>query len=68
MRLPCVIAMVVALAGCKSPSSGGGDGGGGGGGGMTSGAIMAIATCQDAVVGLRISCDGTQSADRWAAR
>ncbi|HEX6837446.1 MAG TPA: PKD domain-containing protein, partial [Polyangia bacterium] len=34
-----------------------------GGGGMVSGAIMAVATCQDAVVGLRITCDGTQSSD-----
>ena len=62
MRLYCVMALLC-VAGCKSSSNGGGDGGGGSGGGTTSGAIMAIASCQDAVVGLRISCDGTQSTD-----
>ena len=56
--------VLVCVAGCKSSSTGGGDGGGGsGGGGTISGAIMAVATCQDAVVGLRITCDGTQSSD-----
>lgn len=55
--------VLMGLVGCKSSSGGGADGGGGSGGGMTSGAIMAVATCQDAVVGLRISCDGTQSSD-----
>lgn len=55
--------LLVAVVGCKSSSTSGKDGGGGGGGGVTSAAIMAVATCQDAIVGLRISCDGTQSSD-----
>src|SRR5437588_12668946 len=56
--------VLLCIAGCKNPSTGGTDGGGGGGGGGTiSGAIMAVATCQDAIVGLRIACDGSQSSD-----
>ncbi len=54
--------VLLCVAGCKKPSTGGTDGGGGGGG-MTSPAITAIATCQDAIVGLRIACDGSQSSD-----
>jgi hypothetical protein len=54
--------VLLCVAGCKNGSTGGSDGGGGGGG-MTSGAIMAVATCQDAIVGLRIACDGSQSSD-----
>jgi len=56
--------LIVLVAGCKGSTTSGNDGGGGGGGGgMVSGAITAIASCQDAIVGLRISCDGTQSSD-----
>ncbi len=63
MRLYSLILMLC-VAGCKSSSTGNHDGGGGGGGGGTiSGAIMAVATCQDAIVGLRITCDGSQSSD-----
>ncbi|HEX8953197.1 MAG TPA: PKD domain-containing protein, partial [Polyangia bacterium] len=63
MRLSCMV-VLACMAGCKSASMGGHDGGGGsGGGGMLSGAIMAVASCQGAIVGLRISCDGTQSSD-----
>jgi MYXO-CTERM domain-containing protein len=59
-----VLIVLLCIAGCKSSSNGGGDGGGGsGGGGMISGAIMAVASCQDAIVGLRIACDGSQSSD-----
>ena len=54
---------VLCVAGCKSAGGGGGDGGGGAGGGNLSAAITAVATCQDAVVGLRIQCDGSQSSD-----
>ena len=65
MRLYGLV-VLLCVVGCKSSSTGGGDGGGGtggGGGGMTSGAISAVASCQDAVVGLRIACDGSQSSD-----
>src|SRR5947209_16624548 len=56
--------LLVAVAGCKGSSSGATAGGGGsGGGGMVSAAIAAVATCQDAIVGLRISCDGSGSSD-----
>jgi len=51
------------MVGCKGSSAGGNDGGGGSGGGNVSASIMAVASCQDAIVGLRISCDGTQSSD-----
>src|SRR5262245_1593278 len=55
--------VLVCVAGCKSSGTGNGDGGGGSGGGNVSASIMAVATCQDAIVGLRISCDGSQSSD-----
>jgi hypothetical protein len=55
--------LILCLAGCKGSSNGNGDGGGGSGGGNVSASIMAVATCQDAVVGQRISCDGSQSSD-----
>jgi hypothetical protein len=56
--------LVLGVAGCKSSAAPHGDGGaGGGGGGMPSAAIMAVASCTDAVVGLRIACDGSQSSD-----
>ncbi len=53
--------LLLCMAGCKSSSSGGGDGGTDGG--VRSTAITVVANCQDAYVGLRISCDGSQSAD-----
>ena len=62
MRLYGLI-LLICVAGCKSSSATNGDGGGGGGGGPVSPAITAVATCQDAIVGLRISCDGSQSSD-----
>ncbi|MCU1281139.1 MAG: hypothetical protein JWM53_4685 [bacterium] len=63
MRLYGLIALLC-VAGCKGSSSGQGDGGGGsGGGGVISGSIMAVASCADAIVGLRIACDGSQSSD-----
>lgn len=55
--------VLIVVGGCKGSGNGGSDGGGGSGGGMTSPAITAVATCQDAVVGLRIRCDGSQSSD-----
>lgn len=58
--LGCVVSW---FGGCKNNGSGNGDGGGGAGGGSVSPSIMAIANCEDAVVGLRISCDGSQSSD-----
>ncbi len=62
MRVYAVIG-ILCLAGCKQSGGASGDGGGGAGGGNVSAAIMAVATCQDAVVGLRIACDGSQSSD-----
>jgi hypothetical protein len=62
MRVYALI-VLLSVAGCKGAATSGQDGGGGGGGGMVSSAIMAVATCSDAIVGLRIACDGTQSSD-----
>jgi MYXO-CTERM domain-containing protein len=62
MRLHGLI-LLMCVAGCKSSDTGGGGGSGGGGGGNVSASIMAIATCEDAVVGQRINCDGSQSSD-----
>jgi Tol biopolymer transport system component len=62
MRVYVAIALL-SVAGCKFSMTGTDGGGGSGGGGTTSAAIMAVATCEDAIVGLRISCDGTQSRD-----
>ncbi|HWE31399.1 MAG TPA: PKD domain-containing protein [Polyangia bacterium] len=61
MRVYAAI-VLVCVAGCKGSSTSGQDGGGGGGG-MVSSAITAVATCQDAVIGFRISCDASQSSD-----
>lgn len=55
--------LLCCVVGCKSNGTGNGDGGGGSGGGPISASIMALANCEDAVVGLRISCDGSQSSD-----
>ena len=62
MRVYALIG-ILCVAGCKSGGGSAGDGGGGGGGGNVSPTIMAVATCADAVVGLRIECDGSQSSD-----
>src|SRR5262245_8792655 len=52
------------VAGCRGGATGGNDGGGGASGGGGGGnAPLAVASCSDAVVGLRIACDGTQSSD-----
>jgi hypothetical protein len=53
--------VVLSLTGCKA-SHPGVDLGGGPDGGNTPG-LTAVATCTDGLVGLRISCDGKQSAD-----
>src|SRR4051812_43666427 len=55
--------LMLCVIGCKGSATSTGDGGGGSGGGNVSPSIMAVASCQDAIVGLRISCDGTQSSD-----
>src|SRR5438874_983325 len=59
MRLYAVMILVCAV-GCKGSSTSGQDGGGGGGG-MVSSAIMAVATCQDAIA------DGSGNGDAGAA-